>query len=114
MTSIFWDNVFTLLAQQDKSQKWLADASKVGKTVINSGISRKSSPTVDNALKIARVLGVTVEFLLTGNDTSGLSYEEKEFITKYKSLTADNKRIVRTLIDTMLPAVEVGGKEAIA
>jgi hypothetical protein len=38
--------------------------SNVGKTVINSGIARKSSPSADNAYAIARVFEVSIEELL--------------------------------------------------
>jgi DNA-binding XRE family transcriptional regulator len=66
MASMFWENVFNRLGKLNKSQKWLADASKVGKTVINSGIARKSSPTVDHAIEIAKVFSVTIEELVDG------------------------------------------------
>jgi transcriptional regulator with XRE-family HTH domain len=55
-----------------KSQKWLAEMSNVGKTVINSGIARKSSPTADNAYAIARVFEVSIEELL--DNRAGAKY----------------------------------------
>jgi hypothetical protein len=41
--------IFGHINEPGKSQKWLAGVSNVGKTVINSGIARKSSPSVDDA-----------------------------------------------------------------
>ena len=64
MTSLFWSNVSARLNKMGRSQKWLAEMSNVGKTVINSGIARKSSPTADNAYAIARVFEVSIEELL--------------------------------------------------
>jgi hypothetical protein len=64
MASKFWDNVRIRLNVLGKTQKWLANEAKVGKTVINSGISRLSSPTVDNAYLISRVLNTSIEELV--------------------------------------------------
>ena len=58
-----------------KSQKWLAEMSNVGKTVINSGIARKSSPSADNAFAIARVFEVSIEELL--DSEAGAEYIRK-------------------------------------
>jgi ribosome-binding protein aMBF1 (putative translation factor) len=67
MKSKFWENVFIHINEPGKSQKWLANVSNVGKTVINSGIARKSSPSVDYAYAIAKALCVTVEELVDGD-----------------------------------------------
>jgi hypothetical protein len=72
MTSLFWENVSIRLGKMEKSQKWLSETSKVGKTVINSGISRKSSPSADNAFTIAKVFEVSIEELLAGD--TGVEY----------------------------------------
>jgi hypothetical protein len=72
MKSLFWHNVSTHLERLEESQKWLSDASGIGKTVINSGIARKSSPTVDNAYAIAKVFNITIEELVDGEN--GVEY----------------------------------------
>jgi transcriptional regulator with XRE-family HTH domain len=72
MTSLFWNNVSARLESLGKSQKRLAEMSNVGKTVINSGITRKSSPSADNAYAIARVFEVSIEELL--DNETGASY----------------------------------------
>jgi len=58
-----------------KSQRWLAEESNVGKTVINSGIARKSSPSADNAYAIAQVFEVSIEELL--DNGAGAAYIQK-------------------------------------
>jgi transcriptional regulator with XRE-family HTH domain len=68
MTSTFWDNVLGILDKQGKSQKWLADKSKVGRTLINSGIARGSSPSANNSFAIAKALGITIEELIAGEE----------------------------------------------
>jgi hypothetical protein len=66
MASKFWDNVRSRLSTLKKTQKWLGNVSGVGRTVINSGISRLSSPTVDNAYFISKVLNTSIEELVDG------------------------------------------------
>lgn len=90
MTSQFWDNVIFLLNRKEMSQKWLADVSQVGKTAINSGISRKSSPSADNAYRIAKALGTSIEYLVTGTDT--ISDGERELLNAFNNLNREGKR----------------------
>ena len=75
MASHFWENVHTRLGELGKTQKWLAEASGVGRTAINTGISRNSSPAADNAYAISRVLEQSVEELLDGK--AGAEYVRK-------------------------------------
>jgi len=75
MTSQFWKNVSVRLDKMGKSQTWLAEMSNVGKTAINSGIARKSSPSADNAYAIAQVFEVSIEELL--DNTRGVAYIQK-------------------------------------
>ena len=72
MYSKFWENVREQLKDKKGGQKWLAEASGVGRTAINSGIARNSSPTADNAYAISRVFGVSIEELLDGK--TGVEY----------------------------------------
>jgi len=92
MTSQFWDNVIFLLNRKEMSQKWLADVSMVGKTAINSGISRKSSPSADNAFRIAQALGTSIEYLITGKDPAGLRQDEREILNAFNNLNGEGKR----------------------
>jgi len=77
MNSKFWENVREQIKDKKDSQKWLADASGVGRTAINNGIAKLNkpetkgntvinSPSADNAFAIARVLKTTVEELVAG------------------------------------------------
>jgi len=67
-------------------------------------------PRVNTICNIAEFLGVSIEWLITGKEIS-LSQEEREILADYKILSADNKRNIRVLIDSMLN-VEEGKKAA--
>lgn len=64
----FWERVSNLLLNNDMSRKKLAYESGVSLDAINKGMSKLTTPNADNALKIAKVLNTSVEFLLTGQE----------------------------------------------
>jgi len=66
MHSIFWDNVREQIKNKKDGQKWLSGESGVGRTAINNGISKLSSPSVDNAYAVSRALETTIEELVGG------------------------------------------------
>lgn len=97
-----------LLELKDINKKTLAyeagfDASNISKEIKNGNV-----PAADTALKIAKILGVSVEYLVTGNDIRRktklppkmfaeiISIEEKLCALKPKQLSA-----IKTLVDAM-------------
>lgn len=83
----FWDNVAVELDYLGMTNKALAE--KVGITASNIGKGQKqaSCPAADTAIRIAKVLNVSVEYLVTGSDTSSKvdkSQEQAEQIRLYK------------------------------
>jgi len=103
-----WEKLSNLAKTQKKPLKMASKVTGVSEGAISGW--KKSFPTVDNLAYLAEYYGVSLDYLVVGKEPNGLSQEERELIAKYKGLSADNKRIVRTLIDTMLPALEVGEK----
>lgn len=58
-----------------------------------------SSPRADKLLAVAKVLNVSAEYLLTGNekqptDTGGLSDDELILLSAFRSLTKDQRQFV--------------------
>lgn len=60
----FWKNVDEELEYIGKSRKELAAEVGFDVTNISFGIKRNSIPSADTALKISKVLGVSLEYLL--------------------------------------------------
>ena len=60
----FWSNVDTELKFQGISRKELSYMVNVKEMTIHKGIERDSVPSADTALKIARALNVSLEYLL--------------------------------------------------
>ena len=82
----FWENVERIREYKEISRKELAIRANFSLNSISTGIARNSIPLADVACRIADVLGVSVEFLVTGK-TSGkqLNSEEKKIEEQLES-----------------------------
>lgn len=66
----FKDNVKYELGCRGMLVKELADVSRISRRTLDNYLrENESQPTVENAVKIAKALGVTVEYLVTGNES---------------------------------------------
>lgn len=88
----FWDRVSNELEYKGLSNKELAIAVGIDPSNISKGLKNKNSPSVETAVKIAQVLGVTVEFLVTGknpsSDPNDSSYDVSKFHKYSKTIEA--------------------------
>jgi transcriptional regulator with XRE-family HTH domain len=73
-----------------------------------------SLPEVDVALAIADYFGVSLRWLLTGEDEKGLSRDERNALAKYQCLGEDNQRVIQAAMDAMMTVPEAGKKEITA
>ena len=85
----FGENLKQELSYSGMLKKELAEKSGVHKRAIDTYVRTNSSmPPADSAVKIARALGVTVEYLVTGEDTAA----PKEINRLTRSILNLNKR----------------------
>ncbi len=66
--SSFWERVVEELDYLGMTRTYLATACNFSLTNIGQGIKLGSTPSAETAVKIAGVLGVSVEYLVTGNE----------------------------------------------
>ena len=82
--------------------KELADTSGVNKRAIDHYLmSNPQEPSVTNAVKIAQALNVSVEYLVTGKESSlklPLTHEMIDFINTYSALTPRQREVVTQLL----------------
>ena len=64
----FWERVKAAIKSQNTTQEWLASKIGITQSALSSSISRNQMPSVERAAQIARALGVTTEYLVTGED----------------------------------------------
>lgn len=66
--SIFWSNVLSLMKDQKKRKKDIIQRGGFHGSTFHTWVKRDVLPQVDDALKIADLLGVSVRYLVTGSD----------------------------------------------
>ncbi len=100
----FAENLKEILELKDIQVKELSQGTGISKNTIDNYLSgQKSLPNAENAVKIARFTGTTVEFLVLGNDKD-LSSHNSEITTlvhELKYLKKSDFEAIKTLIHSL-------------
>lgn len=84
------------------SVKEIATAAGISNNTLLSYIdARGYLPNVETAVKIAKTLGVSVEYLVTGKRAVATDKETDEFIQTFTHLTEHDKKLLEKLAETM-------------
>ena len=107
----FWERVDDLLDRNDINKKTLAYEAGFDASNITKGIKNNNIPSAETAVKIAQVLGVSVEYLVNGTETTkSPSQKETEqnqlrlyrkyhnLIEKMESFSEDKQTVVNNLV----------------
>ncbi len=82
----FWNNVLAELDYLGMTNKALAEKAGFDASNIGRGIKLGSAPSVETAVKIAKILNVSVEYLVSGTDETlkkSRSQTELQLFHKY-------------------------------
>ena len=95
----FKENLKSELAYQDIMVKELAFLAGISKHTLNNYLNvRGFMPSADVAVKIARALGVTVEYLVTGEENSAdkpnRGSEIRSLIQNFRLLSEDDQKMI--------------------
>ena len=89
------------LSYNGMPKKELAALTGVNKRAIDTYVRTKASmPPADTAVKIAKALGVTVEYLVTGEDSS-LPKEVSSVTRSFLNLNKRDRRLITLMIKAM-------------
>ena len=108
----FWDNVVNELNFIGMTNKALAEKAGFDPSNIGRGLRYKSSPSAETAVKIAKILGVSVEYLVSGediknpNDKISIMPNEIRKIKKYSSFIDNLERLPIYEKDCIIEMVE--------
>lgn len=97
----FWDNVKSELSYESLTQKDLANKAQLNYRTLQNWIARNIQPDIIDAIKIARALGVPVEYLVTGSEPHEISDEEIALVVKFRHLSQNNKDLVKGLVTAL-------------
>jgi transcriptional regulator with XRE-family HTH domain len=91
------------LDYNDMTVNQLASLSGVQKRAIDNYLRTKNPamPVADNAVKIARALGVTVEYLVLGEEQPGLQ-EVRRISRNLHKVSARDRRLIADLLESMI------------
>ena len=116
----FWDNVAIELDYLGMTGKALAEKAGIAASSIAKGKSLGSSPSADTAVKIAKILGVSVEYLVSGKQSNTvienrtISSEEIRNFKKYSSFIDNLERLPsyeKTIIIEMVEKLSLAQKK---
>lgn len=80
----FWINVKDELEYNLVTQKELAESTKISYNTLQSWITKNRLPDAENAVKIAKQLNTTVEYLVTGKQTLNVIPDKLKVILNLK------------------------------
>ena len=110
----FWERVDDLLDRNDINKKTLAYEAGFDASNITKGIKNNNVPSAETAVKIAQVLGVSVEYLVNGTETTkSPSQKETEqnqlrlyrkyhnLIEKMENFSEEKQTLVNNLVNDL-------------
>jgi transcriptional regulator with XRE-family HTH domain len=110
--SVIVERIDMLLSERGQNRKYLVGLGGIKSVqTITDWNERGTIPRADVALSIADYLGVSVRWLLTGEDEQSLSRDERNLLAKYQYLSDDNQRVIQATMDAMLSVPETGKKD---
>ena len=104
----FAENVKSELEFQDMQIKELSNKTGISRNTLDKYLSGKNAtqPGVENAVKIAQALGVSVEYLVCNSpnsesETLMLTKEQRNILRQYNELNTFNKQTVQDLLKSL-------------
>ncbi|MBQ9283304.1 MAG: helix-turn-helix transcriptional regulator [Treponema sp.] len=100
----FWNNVKAELDYNLLSQKELAAKTEISYNTIQSWITKNRLPDAGDAVKIAKVLDVSVEYLVTGSESpkKQTNDEINSIMHDIKHLSASDLTIAKTVVHRLI------------
>lgn len=100
MSNNFRENLKDELEYQDITIKELSLKTEISNRSIENYLSKRESiPPADYAVKIAKALGVTVEYLVTGRNPDCTTHDKTQQISRMlHKCTEDQKSAVHSLL----------------
>lgn len=87
------------LKERNLKRSFLAESVNFSLQGLTDWKRRGTIPAADVAYRISQALGVSLEWLLTGQDVSGLTDEQREILGKWAQLTDTEKAQIENMID---------------
>jgi len=94
----FWIRLKNEIKAKNTTQEWIAGKIDVPLSTFRKWMTRKTYPNLEEGTKIAKLLDVTAEYLITGIEIENLNDSERKLINLYRKLNlADKENALLTL-----------------
>ena len=97
----FWKNTLSIMEANLKRKKDLIAGLEIPGSTFHTWVKKDKIPPADVALKIADLLGVSVRYLVTGEDDRELSTREKELLEQCRVLKEEKFKVVLDLAKSL-------------
>jgi len=87
----FWMRLKNEIKAKNTTQEWIAGKIGVPLSTFRKWMTRKTYPNLKEGTEIAKLLGVTAEYLVTGTEPEGLESSERRLITAYRKLSLPDR-----------------------
>lgn len=112
----FWNRVKILIESENTTWRWLATTViKKSETTISGWRTTNVLPRADDAVKIARALNTTVEYLVTGEEPAFIPESEVAFYRKalkWRPVIEDLELLSPIVVNGFCIAIHAAAKEA--
>lgn len=103
----FWAKTNSLIKERKTTQRAVSKTCGLAERRIETMVSTKRLPNIFIGCHIAKALGVTVEYLVTGAD--GLTADERELLAAYRRIDDNNKAAAVGSVAGIAAAYPKGG-----
>jgi transcriptional regulator with XRE-family HTH domain len=97
----FWDRVKYEIKAQNTTQEWLAKKADIIPGTIKQQIHHNRLPDVEQGQKMAFALGVTLEYLVTGQPPAGLSEDIFAITRAAEQLSPEGRKVALHQIEAL-------------
>ena len=84
----FWMRLKNEIKAKNTTQEWIAGKIGVPLSTFRKWMTRKTYPNLKEGIEIAKLLGVSAEYLVTGTEPNGdiLDNSERKLVNAYRKL----------------------------
>jgi len=87
----FWSRLKNEIKAKNTTQEWIAGKIGVPLSTFRKWMTRKTYPNIKEGTEIAKLLGVSAEYLVTGITPENLNDTEQRLIRAYRRLSSADR-----------------------
>ncbi|MDD7218889.1 MAG: helix-turn-helix domain-containing protein [Clostridia bacterium] len=91
--------MFEIMKKKNIKSVDIANKLGISKSVISNWKSRETNPPAEYIVPICELMGVSIEFLLTGKERKDLSEEESKIIEAYRKADPAEQGVIKKILD---------------